>query len=160
MIGKMEILTTDLKQKFDRITAQYEQKRAALLPVLHLIQNTHGFISESVELEVADYFQIPPVDLREIITFYTLFRSKPCAKYQFNLCRTLSCTITGGREISNYLKEKLGIQTGEVTPDGKFGFNEVECLGACEIAPMAEFNQKFIGSLTKEKIDQILNDVK
>ncbi len=156
----METLSTDLKQKFDQIAAQYEQKRAAVLPILHLIQNTYGFISEQAELEVADYLQIPAVDLREIVTFYTLFRSKPCAKHQFNVCRTLSCTMMGGREISAYLQEKLGIKVGEVTPDGKFGLNEVECLGACEMAPMAELNHKFIGPLTKEKIDQILKEAK
>ena len=154
-----EILTPEIKAKADKIIAHYEQRRAALLPVLHLVQDTYGFISEKAEIEVAAYFAIPPVDIKEVITFYTLYHSKPCAQYEFNVCRTLSCTLRGQEEVIAHLKDKLGIKVGERTADGKFGLNEVECLGACEMAPMMQLGREYIGPLTKEKIDQILKNI-
>ncbi len=151
-----EILTPEIKTKADKIVANYEQRRAALLPVLHLVQESYGFISEKAEMEVAAYIGIPPVDIKEEITFYTLYRSKPCAKHEFNVCRTLSCSLRGQEEIVAHLENKLGIKVGERTTDGQFALNEVECLGACEMAPMMQLGHEYIGLLTKEKIDQIL----
>ena len=153
------VLTSELKIKADKIIANYEQKRAALLPILHLIQDTYGHVMPEAEQEIADFLQIPLVDVREVMTFYTLFHSKPCAKYQFNVCRTLTCSLLGGGEITEHLKHKLGIDIGEQTADRKFGLNAVECLGACEIAPMMQMNKDYTGPLTKEKVDQILNSL-
>ncbi len=155
-----QVFTTELKSEAEKIISRYEQKRAALLPVLHLVQNTRGCISEDAEREAAELFGIPIVDIREIMTFYTLYRSKPCAKYQLNVCRTLSCFLAGGEEILGHLRQKLGISVGEQTKDGMFELHEVECLGACEIAPMMQLNHEYVGPLTKEKADQILEDLK
>ncbi len=152
-----EILAPELKAKADKIVANYEERRAALLPVLHLIQDSYGFISEKAELEVAEYIGIPPVDIKEVITFYTLYHSKPCAKYEFNVCRTLSCSLAGQEKIIEFLENKLGIRVGEKSADGKFGLNEVECLGACEMAPMMQFEKEYVGNLTERKIDEILS---
>ena len=154
------MFTPELKSKAEKIVSNYDQKRAALLPILHLIQETYGFISEQAEQETAEFFQIPLADIREVMTFYTLFRSKPCAKHQFNVCRTLSCSLLGSEAIIEHLKSKLGIQVGEQTPDGRFGLETVECLGACEMAPMMQKNKEYIGPLTVERIDQILNEAK
>lgn len=152
-----DILVGELKWKADKIVSNYEVRRAAILPVLHLIQNTHGFISEKAELEVAEYIGIPPVDVKEVITFYTLYHSKPCAKQEFNVCRTLSCSLAGQEKIVSHLKSKLGINVGEKTSDGRYGLNEVECLGACELAPTMQLGKDFIGNLTIEKIDKLIN---
>ncbi len=151
-----EIISSELKKKAEKILSNYPQKRAALLPILRLIQETHGFISESAEQEVAQFLEIPIVDVKEVMTFYTLFLSKPCAKHQLNVCRTLTCSLMGSEKIIHYLKERLGIKVGEKTPDNKFGLETVECLGACEIAPMMIVNQEYVGPLTVEKIDEIL----
>lgn len=151
-----QILTPGLISKAEKIKTSYERERSALLPILHLIQSEHGYISEKAEAEVAEYLQIPIVDIREVITFYSLYKSKPCAKNEINICRTLTCVIRGADGIAEHLKEKLGVKVGEQTKDGKFELNQVECLGACEIAPMAQVNGEYIGPLTKEKINQIL----
>jgi len=150
------LLTPELKERAQKIMAHYEESRSALLPILHLIQNTYGFISEQAEREVAEWMGISLVDMREVTTFYTLYRSKPCAKIEFNICRTLSCVLRGSEEIMHHLEEKLGIASGQQTKDGKFGWKPVECLGACELAPIAEINGQYVGLLTKEKIDEFM----
>lgn len=152
----MNIFTSEIKQKADQICSQYPVKRAAALPVMHLVQETYGSISAEAELEIADYFQIPAADVRELMTFYTLFYSKPKGKCHVQVCRTLSCALKGAEELAQYVEEKLGIKSGETTSDGLFSFDRVECLGACEMAPMAKVDKEFVGSLTKGKIEEIL----
>lgn len=152
------IFNSDLKKKAEKILNNYPQKRAALLPILRLIQETYGFISEAAEQEAAEFLEIPVVDVKEVMTFYTLFYLKPCAKNQLSVCRTLTCSLLGSDKIVHYLKERLGIDVGQQTPDGKFGLETVECLGACEIAPMMMAGKEYIGPLTIEKIDEILRN--
>ena len=101
-----ELLTTDLRSQAKKIISNYEKSRSALLPILHLIQDTYGYISEEAEQEVSDFMKIPIVQIKEVITFYTLYRSKPCAKYEFEMCRTLSCSLRGGEDILAYLKKR------------------------------------------------------
>src|SRR3989338_232750 len=152
----MNIFTSGFKEKADRICAYYPVKRAAALPVMHLVQNTHGSISPEAEVEIAAYFQIPPADVCELMTFYTLFYSKPKGKCHIQVCRTLSCALRGATDWVKHLEEKLGIKDGETTGDGQFSLDTVECLGACEIAPMARVNTDYIGPLCKEKLDEII----
>lgn len=154
-----QIFTADFRKKAEKILANYPEKRAALLPILRLIQETHGFITEAAEQETAVFLGIPVVDVKEVMTFYTLFYSKPCAKTQLNVCRTLTCSLMGYDKIIHYLKERLGIDVGRQTPDGRFGLETVECLGACEMAPMMMVNKEYVGPLTIEKIDEILRKV-
>ncbi|OGW84732.1 MAG: hypothetical protein A3C35_00445 [Omnitrophica bacterium RIFCSPHIGHO2_02_FULL_46_11] len=151
------IFTPELKKRADQISANYPVQRAAALPVMRLIQETYGAISGEAELEIAEYFQIPPADVRELMTFYTLFYSKPKGKCHIQVCRTLSCNLLGAQKLIKYLEEKLKIKVGETTSDGQFSLDQVECLGACEIAPMAQVNKDYLGPLTKEKLDQILS---
>lgn len=126
------------------------------MPVLHAIQGKEGFISPESEEAVAKYLQIPVVHVHEVISFYHLLHKKPVGKCHFSVCQTTSCALLGGEEMIEYLKQKLGIEPGETTPDGKFSFSVVECLGACEIAPMMQYNEEYIGPLTREKIDKIV----
>ena len=140
----------------DLIVARYERKQAALLPILHLIQEKEGFISPESEKMVAEYLQIPVVHIHEVISFYHLLHSKPKGKCHFSVCQTTACALLGAEEIIEYLQQKLGIKPGETTPDGKFSLDIVECLGACEIAPMMQCNEKYMGPLAKERVNQIL----
>ena len=148
--------TPELKRRADQICANYPVKRAAALPVMRLIQETHGAISAEAEIAIAEYFQIPPVDVRELMTFYSLFYSKPKGKCHIQICRTLSCALLGAEDLIQYLEGKLGIKCGETTRDGQFSLSQVECLGACEIAPMAQINKEYVGPLTREKLAEIL----
>ena len=153
---KVSIFTQELLQQIDTIISHYEHKPAALLPVLHLVQEKEGLISPETEQEVAEYLGLPVVHVHEVISFYHLFRQKKGGKCHFAVCQTTSCALRGAEEIIAYLKERLGIQPGETTPDGKFSLSVVECLGACEIAPMLQCNREYIGSLTNEKIDELI----
>ena len=146
--------TPELRKRADQICANYPVKRAAALPVMRFVQEAYGAISPKAELELAEYFGIPPMDVRELMTFYTLFYSKPKGKCHIQICRTLSCALLGASELIHYIEEKLGIKQGETTSDGAFSLDHAECLGACEIAPVAEINKEYVGPLTREKLDE------
>lgn len=152
-------ITPEFRKKSDPVVARYETKRASLLEILHLVQEEYDYISREAELEVAEYLGIAPIDVREVMTFYTLYYEKPRAKTRFNVCRTLTCSMLGAKDIIAHLENKLGIKAGEQTADGKFSLAKVECLGSCEIAPMMQVNDaEFVGCLTKQKIDEILKN--
>lgn len=156
-----KIFTPELKQKADALVAKYETKRASILMILRLIQDHYGHISREAQRAVASYLELPEVDVYEVMTFYTLFYEKPRAKTEFHMCRTLTCSILGGAEIVRHLEQKLGIESGGMTPDGEFSVDQVECLGACELAPMMQLNEgEYIGHLTPEKIDHLIEDAK
>lgn len=141
----------------DKITSQYENKRAALLPLLHLVQEKEGLISSESEQALADYVGIPVVHVHEVVSFYHLFHQTKKGKCHFSVCQTTACALLGGEDIIEHIKKRLGIKPGETTPDGKFSLSAVECLGACEIAPMMQCNKDYVGFLNKKKIDELIN---
>ncbi|HXV28627.1 MAG TPA: NADH-quinone oxidoreductase subunit NuoE [bacterium] len=151
------IFTPEIKTQTDAVVAKYETKRASILEVLRLLQDHYGYISTETEEAVAEYLGIPAIDVHEVITFYSLFYTRPKAKTRFHVCRTLACSLLGGKEIVKCLEKKLGIKSGEKTADGQFSLETVECLGACEIAPMMQLNDReYIGPLTEEKITELI----
>ncbi len=154
-----QFVTPEFKKKADPVVARYETKRASLLEILHLVQEQYGFITREAEAEVAEYLGIAAIDVREVMTFYTLYYDKPRAKTRFNVCRTLSCSLLGAEDVISHLEHKLGIKAGQQSADGKFSLAKVECLGACELAPMMQVNDnEFVGCLTKQKIDELLKN--
>ena len=150
----------ELVKKADIVVARYEQSRAALLEILHLIMETHGYIPLEAEEEVAAYMKIPAIQVREVMSFYTLYHSEPKGKCHIQICRTLSCSLLGADDLIQFVREKLGISPGETTADKKYSFSTVECLGACEIAPMAQIDKDYVGPLTKEKLERIMDQAK
>ncbi len=145
------------RKKIEEILSRYPQKEAAILPILHLAQREFGSISEEEEKLVAGILGIKPIKVREVVSFYTMFNREPVGKYHIQVCSNLSCTIMGGENLIDYLTEKLGIRSGETTPDKRFTLTTVECLGACEQAPCMMINFEFYGDLDREKIDEILD---
>ena len=145
------------KAKAEEIVARYETKQAALLPILHLAQEQNGYISPEVEETVASYLGLPIVKVREVTSFYTLYEKKPCGEIPIRVCRNLSCTLLGAKEILEYVKKKLGIDVGESTSDGRFRLDSVECLCACEMAPMVQVGETYYGPVTKEAVDRLLD---
>ena len=143
-------------QELNKITAKYEQKRAALLPVLHYVQHKEGLISPEAQENIAQYLEIPVVHVYEAVTFYHLFRQTKKGKCHFSVCQTTSCALRASEAIVEHLQERLGIKSGETTPDGKFSLSLVECLGACETAPVMQVNGEYCGCLNKKKIDEII----
>ena len=149
-----------IKKQVQDIIAHYPEKKAALLPVLHVAQQEFGFIDEDTERMVAALLEIKPVQVREVVTFYTMYNRKPVGKYHIQVCSNLSCSLLGSASLLDFLKKKLNIGLGETTKDKKFTISTVECLGACEQAPCMMVNFDYYGDLDEEKIDKILDNLK
>jgi len=130
------------------------------LPVLHFVQSKEGLISSAAEQNIAAYLGIPVVHVHEVVSFYHLFHQTPEGKYHFSVCQTIACALRGSEAIIEHLQDRLGIKPGETTPDGKFSLSVVECLGACEMAPVMQGNKEYIGCLNKKKIDEIIDQEK
>lgn len=144
------------QKKFEALLARYPNKKATLLPTLWLAQQQHGFLPLEVQEYVAGLLDLPPAHVFGVVSFYTMFKEKPVGKFHLGVCRTLSCALCGGEEIIRHLEQKLNIKGGEVTPDGMFSLEEMECLASCGTAPAMMVNEAYFENLTKEKVDRLL----
>lgn len=147
----------DNNKKIEDILKKYPEKQAAVMPVLYLAQEQNGFITNEIMKEVAGILQMTPEDVLSVVTFYTMYNQKPVGKYHIQVCTNVSCMLRGGYEMYETVKEKLGIDNGEVTGDMKFSLEEVECMGSCGTAPMLAVNEDYYENLTKEKVINLLN---
>ena len=129
------------------------------MPILHFVQEKEGLISSESEKNIATHLGIPVVHVHEVVCFYHLFHQSKKGKCHFSVCQTTACALLGGEDIIGHIQKRLGIKSGETTSDGKFSLSVVECLGACELAPMAQINGEYVGPLSKEKVDQILSEM-
>jgi NADH-quinone oxidoreductase subunit E len=143
-----------------RLQGLYPDRRGALLPVLHLAQDVFGYVSLEVEEYVAGLFGLSPAHVHEVVTFYTMFFRRPKGRHVVSLCHNLSCDLMGAREILEHLKRRLGIEPGETTADGRVTLLAVECLCACEMAPMLQLDDRYEGHLTPEKVDRLLQELR
>lgn len=136
---------------------KYQTSKAAVMAVLYIAQEQNCYISQEVMDEVAAILELDPVDVLGVATFYTMYHKTPAGKYHVQVCTNVSCMLRGGYEILESVEKKLGIKEHEVTSDGKFSIEEVECMGSCGTAPMIAINEDFYENLTKEEINQILD---
>ncbi len=143
-----------------RLQLLYPDKRGALLPVLHLAQETFGYISLEVEEYVAALFDLTPAHVHEVVTFYSLFFREAKGRHVVSVCHNLSCHLMGAKTIIDHATQRLGIEVGETTADGRITFLTVECLCACEEAPMLQVDDCYEGNLTPEKVDAILEGLR
>ena len=151
----------DKLNKVREIVARYPQgkQKSALIPVLHLAQEeNNGWLSVEVMDHVAELLQLKPIEVYEVATFYSMYNLKPVGRYLFEVCQTGPCMVKGSDNIIDYIKEKLGIKAGETTADGMFTLKTVECLGACGYAPMMQMGKFYKEHLTREKVDQIIEE--
>lgn len=149
--------------KVKEIIARYPdgRQKSALIPLLHLAQDEFGgWLDVPVMDYVASLLNILPIEVYEVATFYTMFNTRPVGKHLLEVCRTGPCMLNGSDQIIDYIKEKLGINEGETTPDGLFTLKPAECLGACGYAPMMQLGKTFREHLTKEKVDQIIDELR
>ena len=123
-------------------------------------QDEVGYISDAVIAEIAHRIGITELDVRNVLSYYSMLRTKPAGKYNVQVCTNISCMLRDGYCILEHCKKRLGIEHKGVTPDGLFSLEEVECIGACCWAPAAQINYDFYDELTPEKMDQILDDYK
>lgn len=157
------------RQRFEAIVARYPNREAALLPVLHLAQQEFDHISPEVMAYVAELLDLPPVKVQHVATFYTMYNKKPVGRFHLQVCTNIACHLTGGPEIFEHLKKKLGVGNKGTTEDGLFTLEEVECLAACGYAPVIQVNDKrdrewpiryheHLDSL--EKVDRLIDDLR
>lgn len=147
--------------KVQEIIARYPQgkQKSALLPVLHIAQDTFGgWLSPDTMDYVAQLLQIAPIEVYEVATFYSMYNLKPVGRFMFEVCQTGPCMLNGSDDIIAYITDKLGIKPGETTADGLFTLKTVECLGACGYAPMMQLGKNYREHLTKEKVDAIIEE--
>lgn len=146
--------------KVQEIIARYPEgkQKSALIPVLHLAQEEYGWLSAETMDYVASLLQLEPIEVYEVATFYSMYNLKPVGKFLFEVCQTGPCMINGSDDIVEHIKQRLGISVGETTADGLFTLKTVECLGACGYAPMMQLGKHYREHLTKEKVDQIIEE--
>lgn len=149
------------QKKVQEIIARYPEgkQKSALIPLLHLAQEeNNGWLSVEAMDHVAGLLQLKPIEVYEVATFYSMYNLKPVGRYLFEVCQTGPCMLRGSDDIIAYIKEKLNIAVGETTADGMFTLKTVECLGACGYAPMMQMGKFYKEHLTKEKVDQIIDE--
>ncbi|MBF6608368.1 MAG: NAD(P)H-dependent oxidoreductase subunit E [Flavobacterium sp.] len=156
-------ITPALTDRINELLSHYpaDKKKSALLPVLHEVQDAHdNWLSIELMDKVAEILEIKPIEVYEVVSFYSMFNQKPIGKYMFEFCLTSPCCLNGAEDLIDYTCDKLGIQKGQTTPDGHFTVKGVECLGACGYAPMMQLGDFYKEHLNKEKIDQLIADCK
>ena len=157
--GRVEFTPGQLAE-VRRLQGLYPDKRAALLPVLQLAQEAFGHISLEAEEYVAGLFDLSPAHVHEVVTFYTLFFQEPKGRHVISVCHNLTCHLLGAQQALAHLKERLGVEVGGTTPDGRVTLLGVECLCACEMAPMLQVDDRYEGNLNQEKVDRILEGLR
>ena len=142
---------------FQRIVARYPVRRAALLPTLWLAQEQWGYLSLEVMEYVAERLDLKPAFVGSVASFYTMYYKRPMGRHHVQVCTNLSCALVGSDRILDCLRQRLGIEVGETTADGKFSLSEVECLASCGTAPMMQINDDYWENLTPERTLEIVD---
>ncbi len=144
------------EKSFQETLKRYPTRMAALLPTLWLAMGQNGYLTNDILEYVAERLDLSPVHVYAVAEFYTMFRDEPVGVYHLELCRNLSCTLSGSEDLVAHLEEKYGIFPGEITGDGMFSLELVECLGSCGTAPAMRVNDVYCENLTVEKLDRII----
>ncbi|MDZ4785010.1 MAG: NAD(P)H-dependent oxidoreductase subunit E [bacterium] len=152
-------LSVDAENKVAELLTKYPDKKSVVMPALYIAQEELGFINADAISWVSSKVGLAPVHVMEVASFYTMYYKKPVGKYHFQVCRTLSCALRGAGKITEFLESKFATSAHEVSKDGKWSHEEVECLGSCGTAPMCQINDVFFENLTPEKLDEIIKRI-
>ena len=153
----MSTLSAKVLKEIAELPVRYPQPRSAVMPALDLAQEELGHLTPEAMSDVAAALKLDPGYVEGVATFYTLFHLQPVGKHHFYVCTNLPCSLRGAGEVVEHLRSQIGVQEpGEVSKDGLFSYEEVECLGACEYAPMARLDRRYQYDLTPQKIDALL----
>jgi len=158
-----EALSAHVRAEIDHWLTKFpvDRKRSAVIAALHAVQHEKGHLPQASMDAVAGYLGIPPIQVYEVASFYSMFETKSCGRHHISVCTNISCMLCGGEDILSHLEKRLGIKVGESTADGRFYLKqEEECLAACNGAPMMMVNHVYFEHLTPAKVDQILDDHK
>lgn len=148
----------EFETRFAEMLGHYPTKRSVLVPTLLYAQDELGYLTNEAIHEIAQRLELTDLEVRNVITYYSMLRMKPAGKYNVQVCTNICCLVRGGEEILEHVKEKLNVHVNKgVSSDGVFSVEEVECIGACSWAPAMQVNYDFHENLTDEKVDAILD---
>jgi NADH-quinone oxidoreductase subunit E len=156
------MISNEAKKEIDFWVSKYPEGResSAVMQALTIVQKENdGSLNSGLINEIAEYLQIPAISVQEVATFYENYNHKPVGKHVLRFCHNISCMLNGSDELISYLEDKLEVKTGEVSKDGLVSVKKVECLGACVGGPMCQIGDQYHEHLTKEKLDNILEDL-
>jgi NADH-quinone oxidoreductase E subunit len=160
--GEPFTYTADHRARFDEIIKRYpaDRKRSAVLPALYLVQHQLGYITANAMRYVAGLLDITPADVEDVVSFYTMFYTKPVGRFVLQVCRTLSCALNGAERVTEAISAKLAISPGQTDASGTFTLIEVECLGACDRAPVVMVNDAWHECQQPEDIARLIDDLR
>jgi len=151
-----------LEAKFEKLLKSYPpgRERSAVVPMLMFAQDEVGSVTEELVNEVARRTGITALQVKEVVTYYSMLRRTPLGKHHIQICTNISCQLAGGAELWERACSKLGVGHKQVTPDGQFSLEEVECIGACSWAPALQVNYEFYHQMTPEKLDRLIESLR
>ena len=150
----MKHLVPEFEKLRERFPAGFES--SLVLPCLRRIQEDRGYVANSDIEELAVFLGVPPIQIEEVLSFYTQFRRKPIGRWHLQFCHNVSCSMNGAERVLAHVERKLGITPGQTTPDGRYTLSTVECLGSCGTAPMMMVNDGYHENLTLTKLDELI----
>jgi len=157
--GEIATFSPEVEAEIDRHLAKYPVIRSAILPLMFIVQRERGYLDPPGVAYLAKRLRLRYTDIWEVATFYSMIHIAPVGRYHIQICKTLSCKIMGAGKIAKHVCDKLGIEPGQTTADGKFTVSFVECLGSCGTAPMFQVNFDYHENLTPERVDKILDSL-
>lgn len=147
------------KEFMKKLCSEYSQEKDNLIQMLNEVQEHFGYVPKEAQQELSEYLGIPMAEIYGVITFYSRFSLKPKGKYNISVCMGTACFVKGSQKILDRLLDRLKIEVGETTPDGKFSIEETRCVGACGLAPVFTVNGEVYGKATVQKLDQVLDEL-
>jgi NADH-quinone oxidoreductase E subunit len=156
----MSHLRPELRQRAEETVALYPHARSAMLPLLHLVQEQDGYVSEAGMVEVAELTGTTPAEVRGTASFYDMFHLEPVGRYVVGVCTNIACLLAGGEELLAHASATLGCAVGATSSDGLFTLEETECLADCNIAPCVQVNHRFVRTTTPEALDALVADLR
>ena len=156
----MARFTTDNTTLAQEIIGRYPRPRSALIPLLHLAQEQHGYVTNEAMEHIAELLELAPAEVLSTCSFYEMFKREPVGEYLVNVCTNISCLLNGGTELLEHLEDRLGVKAGATTADGKFTLEDVECIAACTEAPCLQVNYRYFGPITHAEVDTLLEDLR
>ena len=160
--GEPFAYTPENQARFNQVVARYppDRRKSAILYALYLVQNQQGYITAAGMRLVAEQIGCTAAEVEDVVSYYTMFYTRPVGTYVLNVCRTLSCALLGAERVTEELSEKLGIKPGETDPSGMFTLIEVECLGACDRAPVVMVNDDWHEGLTPQQCSKLIDEIR
>ena len=153
-------LAPEVVAAVDALRSRYPTEEALLLPALHLAQRANGgWLSREVMAGVADLLELPVSTVAGVVSFYDMFHDQPVGRHRIRLCTNLSCLLRGADQLADQLRRELGVDAGEVTPDGRFSWVPFECLGSCDTAPMAMIDDDYHENLTPDRLRAVVSEL-